>query len=68
MKNLIEELMEMMRQNTANLKATADNIDAINRKLTHFCDNANYSVMPFRVDFYGQATILKDIKGRMSST
>lgn len=68
MKNLIEELMEMMRQNTANLKATADNIDAINRKLTHFCDNANYSVMPFRVDFYGQATILKDIKGRVSIT
>lgn len=68
MNKLIEELIEMMRQNTADLNAAANNIDAINRKLMYFCDDASYSVMPFRVDFSGQATILKDIKGRTSST
>jgi hypothetical protein len=66
MKTLLEELIEMLKQNTANLKATADNIDAVNRYLSGSSDSANYSRLPFRVDNSGKATKLISSKGRVS--
>jgi len=68
MENKAKELIKILKKNTADLEAIAKSFDTINRCLSGSCDVASYSVIPFGVDFSSQATILKDIKGRVSIT